>query len=388
LTATTYHGDTLWRTDGTDAGTFAILGGAPHTGELRIANHWSAGDKFYFQTVDQSSEFYDLLVSDGTIAGTHRLDSDADEGPGFSQLGDLVAFGTGAAFFNYGSDQNSVFVTDGTSRGTRTLFELNSEENIQSIFAASDGRLFVVSYHNVLASGVNVYNLWVVEPSDSVPRPVTSTTGNSTLAGIDSIREAAGRIIFRATTDRGANELWSVNTNLVAMSLLPGSSPGAQWSNLEIVLVSGDGSVLLLGGTNSFTKDLWHYDAEMRRTSRLTYTNTNNFNVYRGSTTLGGACFFLFDGTLWTSDGTAAGTRPLIGSNLPNSSGAKPGFLNVAQVGERLMLLGDDAEHGREWWTSDGTANGTQLLLDILPGAESGTPRFFPGNISSAHDPD
>lgn len=44
-TQTSYHGDTLWRTDGTDVGTFAVLGGTPHTGDRRIANLWSAGEK-------------------------------------------------------------------------------------------------------------------------------------------------------------------------------------------------------------------------------------------------------------------------------------------------------------------------------------------------------
>ena len=95
-TQTSYHGDTLWRTDGSDVGTFAVLGGSPHTGDRRITNLWSAGDKLYFQTNDRSSGAFDLWVSDGTNAGTQRLRSWQREVFSLSGLGDVVTFGAGA----------------------------------------------------------------------------------------------------------------------------------------------------------------------------------------------------------------------------------------------------------------------------------------------------
>jgi ELWxxDGT repeat protein len=42
-----------------------------------------------------------------------------------------------------------------------------------------------------------------------------------------------------------------------------------------------------------------------------------------------------------------------------------------ASAGNLALFTADDARHGRELWRSDGTTAGTQLVLDIEPGAES-----------------
>lgn len=383
-----YHGGSLWRTDGTDEGTFAVLEGSPDIDQHHLANLWSVGDKLYFQTHDLSSRVHELWVSDGTSFGTQRIRRSPEQGSSLQRLsgyGDVVTFGTAAAFFSYDADQTSVFVTDGTSRGTRKLFELTGEDVILDLFAASDGRLYTVSLRYESSLGLDQYSLWVVEPSGNTPRRLSSTSDTSTITGIDAFHESAGTVVFRASKSFEEAEFWAINGNATGMSPLPVSTAGAPWVNLEIIHAFDNGSFLLVGGTNYFTSDLWHYEAETRHTTRL--TNTGTVHYYRGSTTLGESCYFVLDDTLWTSNGTAAGTSQLIGRNLPNSSRAAPRFLNILRVGERLMLHGDDADHGAEWWTSDGTPDGTQLLLDILPGAESGSLGSSSGAFRSSYVP-
>jgi ELWxxDGT repeat protein len=81
---------------------------------------------------------------------------------------------------------------------------------------------------------------------------------------------------------------------------------------------------------------------------------------------------------LMRSDGTAGGTVALHdfppGSLFP----ATPSFLTPA--GSQLFFTIDDEVHGTELWRSDGTASGTVLVRDILPGGESSRP----GSLAAA----
>ncbi len=73
---------------------------------------------------------------------------------------------------------------------------------------------------------------------------------------------------------------------------------------------------------------------------------------------------------LWSTDGTAAGTRLVKDINLgPESSG--PG--NFLRLGNRVLFTAYTSS-GTEWWTTDGTTAGTKQLLDINPGAGSSSP--------------
>jgi ELWxxDGT repeat protein len=74
---------------------------------------------------------------------------------------------------------------------------------------------------------------------------------------------------------------------------------------------------------------------------------------------------------LWFTDGTAAGTR-MVSDILPGSASSHPRGLTV--VSGRLFFSADDGVHGAELWTSDGTAAGTRMVQDINPGEASSTP--------------
>jgi ELWxxDGT repeat protein len=74
---------------------------------------------------------------------------------------------------------------------------------------------------------------------------------------------------------------------------------------------------------------------------------------------------------LWTSDGTAAGTR-LVVDLRPGAAGAAP--QNLAAVGERLAFAADDGISGPELWSSDGTRAGTVRVADVAPGPRPSSP--------------
>jgi ELWxxDGT repeat protein len=76
---------------------------------------------------------------------------------------------------------------------------------------------------------------------------------------------------------------------------------------------------------------------------------------------------------LWTSDGTAAGTRAF--DLRPGPLGSRPSSL--LGVGERLVFAADRGSHGYELYQSDGTLEGTTLLADIAPSQLPSTPSYL-----------
>lgn len=72
--------------------------------------------------------------------------------------------------------------------------------------------------------------------------------------------------------------------------------------------------------------------------------------------------------------------EPRLVVNLDTSaSGVDPQQLGsgpeqFVRLGERALFLASTPDHGREPWVSDGTAEGTKLLVDTCPGPASGVP--------------
>ncbi len=63
------------------------------------------------------------------------------------------------------------------------------------------------------------------------------------------------------------------------------------------------------------------------------------------------------------SDGTTDGTRMLLDINPTGAS--SPAWHH--RVGNLIYFTADDGTHGRELWKTDGTAAGTQMVVDIFP---------------------
>ena len=92
-------------------------------------------------------------------------------------------------------------------------------------------------------------------------------------------------------------------------------------------------------------------------------------------TELNGKLYFSSDdgengSELWVTDGTTEGTKLLVDINpginpfgYPNTS--DPTYLTA--FNDKLYFAANDGETGRELWVSDGTVEGTELLVNINP---------------------
>ena len=158
---------------------------------------------------------------------------------------------------------------------------------------------------------------------------------------------------------------------------------------------SSPGNLTELGDKLYFTaddgengKELWISDGTAEGTQLLKDINPNTISNYYdfafGSyaedfTKLNDKLYFSADDgengrELWVTDGTAEGTQ-LLKDIYPSNS--EYGSLNSApdnliEFNDKLYFSANDGENGRELWVSDGTAEGTQMLLDIYPGYDYG----------------
>ncbi|HXU30685.1 MAG TPA: hypothetical protein VN851_08930 [Thermoanaerobaculia bacterium] len=81
---------------------------------------------------------------------------------------------------------------------------------------------------------------------------------------------------------------------------------------------------------------------------------------------------------LWATDGTAAGTRR-VAQGIDTDASNLDDRLWVANAGSggRLYFVWNEGTSGSELWSSDGTATGTKRVADLRPGGEGSTPRSF-----------
>jgi len=76
---------------------------------------------------------------------------------------------------------------------------------------------------------------------------------------------------------------------------------------------------------------------------------------------------------LWRSDGTVAGTQPL----LQISGAPVPGPQDLTVAGSRAFFHAGDGPLGQELWVTDGTRAGTHFVKDIWPGEGHSRPKDF-----------
>ncbi|PWC26373.1 hypothetical protein [Teichococcus aestuarii] len=126
-----------------------------------------------------------------------------------------------------------------------------------------------------------------------------------------------------------------------------------------------------LGGQSG----LWRLDATTGETHLVADISAGELHPVSG----GRAVFVASDVEhgieLWVSDGTTGGThllKDIFPGNLLATGGpawGDPRYLTPLSDG-RVMFMGNDKEHGYELWITDGSAGGTYMVKDILPGTE------------------
>lgn len=411
------RGSSLWITDGTPKGTKLVLdvNPGPERADInqiaRLKNGvvlFSAKD---FSAPKPHGE--ELWITDGTKGGTKLL-KDINPGTEGSNIGWLKPMGGGRAMFKADTknEGGELWISNGKPGGTKLVKDIFPGTHVDPFVGeiANSGTPWDIIELNgsALFRGQN-------GPQNTEPWISDGTAGGTRMLkelnpGLDSEGRAAGsgardflnlgdgRATFSATDGKNGGELYVTDGKRV--TLVKDINPGPLGSSIGGLFFREQ--ALLKTGQSVFSaflpetgNELWTTDGTAAGT-RLVKDINRKPDVFgdpgrsdpanMASTGDGRVLFSANDGVngfeLWITNGKPGGTKLVkdiatgsIGTR-PNSSG--PASFTQIKPGKFIFAASDPAR-GRELWITDGTPAGTKLLADINKGAGSSLgsyPRF------------
>jgi ELWxxDGT repeat protein len=376
-------GGDLWRTNGTKKGTVRLtfpeekaltgLGQALYFSPPIVA----LGNKVFFNA--QFSKFgIEPWTSDGTSKGTKPVGDTIKGGSAechhMTRLGNRILYTS-----DPDSGASQLWASNGSKAGTVPLTSfLEADEGFPANFAVDGERMF-------FTSGQVENTLWVTDGTKKGTREIP-VPGSTPLNLVDGTLRMAGPALFFANDRRPTrHELWRSDGTPDGTVMIRDAFPAA--SNGEpprLDQFTALGSSICFFSKTSDSSRLWRSDGTADGTAEvpIDFDAGGYFRVLT-AIPFGDRFLFLADaqnGGLkwWISDGTSAGTRVLKDLAL----GAAPHFQR-GQVQEHAVVEGilylviDTQAHGQELWRTDGSESGTSMVRDLMPGPEGSAPAGF-----------
>lgn len=362
----TRHG--LFESDGTEAGTAFVYDfsiGIPYPDPPPSVYDSGAAAGKLFLTLSFTNELRSLWRTDGTETGTLRLTPQEVGASRLYALGETVFF-----VGNDGDHGAELWKTDGTVAGTVRVKDVNlGLGSNPALFTAFQDRLYFT------ADALSGRELWVSDGTEA---------GTVLLKDIDPqlasspelLTVHAGRLWFFAFDSEHGRELWSTNGTEAGTVLFTELAPGSDYFVPSGMVAAGPSLFFSGEGGSSGNGHLWVTDgtaAGLRRIGPVQFRR-DPFGESR-PVSFGGELFFAgsesgYDDVLWKSDGTEAGTLPLLdweGQLVPS-----PRAFQI--FGGRVVFTTLDGG----LWQTDGTTVGTFEIRNVAGPGESGFRELVP----------
>lgn len=371
------HGEELWVSNGTTAGTHMIKDINPGEESSHPSNILVMGNRVYF-IASNGTGSRGLWVSDGTEAGTQLLKSEKNFTSGLYLGIDHVAMGNQVCFMIddavYGRE---LWITDGTKAGTRLVKDIKPGKAITStkIYGALGNQLYFMA-----DDGVHGRELWTTDGTEAGTQMVKDISPGAGHGAYLSTEEVIGnQLYFKANDGVNGEKLW----------ISDGTEAGTQMLNAVDLSSGVPGNFVKVGNQVCFSvqqkndMQLWVTDGTDGGTKLLKKANTGKYVLsYPGLNLLnmvGNQLYFLANSDnnqgyeLWVTDGTQAGTQMIkllnweVGFFLKWNS-------SFAASKNQFYFTTNNGTHGHELWVTDGTQAGTQMVKDIHTGLKGSTP--------------
>jgi len=341
----------LWKSDGTQAGT-AILKDIHPTGDALVDGNpyflVQFNNKLYFKAND-GVHGDELWVSDGTEAGTSLL-KDINPGAASSSPYYFYVF-NGHLYFsaNDGVSGIELWISDGTESGTKMLKNIAPGTDVFKQHSKPDnfieykGKLYFFA-----ANEENGRELWQSDGSEEGCMLVKDIWPGAaaSISAFSSLIICGDKLFFDAETADG-RELWTSDgteqgTMMVKDINLSGSGDPREFC------VYGEKLYFSAKGTEG--REVWYTDGTEAGTKILKDINPGSGSFPGGFYVFNGQLFFYADdgehgSELWVSEGSAEGTRMLKDINPGLANSAPKRFF---RFGERLFFSAFSALTGGE----------------------------------------
>ncbi|MBZ4329918.1 HYR domain-containing protein [Corallococcus sp. AS-1-12] len=333
------------------------------------------------------------------------------EDPSYTSPSLLGVAGGKVLFADTDGNGYEPWVTDGTPEGTRPLGDLNPgpggsiSVNVRIPFGP---RVLIPLY-----DAVHGTEWWVTDGTPEGTRFIRdSVEGTRGVTGQGAVMN--GVFYFIADNGLTAWELWRTDATPEGTWRLARSDYG-QYNNHEVKAVTVVGDALYFGSSNK----LYRSDGTVEGTRLLKAFDDSAHSLETRTFSRAGRLYasvgYTGNWSLWTSDGTAEGTRRVSGGSgttvaedgdrlyyesvsgsrapyshslsLSQEDPASTRFLKsvsssrsyadmtpFGKVGSQLLFGWTTTAEGTELWRTDGTAAGTVLVKDLVPGTESSNP--------------
>ncbi|MCW1916339.1 hypothetical protein OJ996_22310 [Luteolibacter sp. GHJ8] len=365
---------TLWTSDGTAAGTHVVPLGSGYQ-PMGAMLEWNG--HLYFGA--RSEAGVALYRTDGTEQGTQLVRE-----IGTTNYGEIDLFvdGGGFLYFQYLTEGNlwEQWRTDGTTKGTRRVDRLVNANPLAlgAQVAESNGSIYYAK-----GPGVTDNALWRTRGTKGVTRLTTpeKTTGDAySSSGMEGVPygSANGKFLsFIMTPDgRGKGyELWTISPKGKAKAIWKTPSfLSSSGTTLDFHGTLGANAVFRLRGDSA--REVWTTNGTAKGTRRLSEHDSVGAQGYpQQFVTVGNKIFYSvmsgsaeYENELWVTDGTVAGT-----TKLDAAHNAAPVHNEMTNLNGTLYFLTAQSGGRRELWKSDGTVAGTVMVVDQWE-PQDGTP--------------
>lgn len=363
-------GREYYLTDGTASGTGLLVDIGPGIGGGALEQAVGYPGGFVFLGSDQNGP---AVWSSTTALGSAQRLFGPFVGPPVAPpsaiaAGDLLTSGSLVYFTaDDGASGYELYVTDGTPSGTGPAVDLLPGANGSNLrlhadmpwglFGSGDSGQGVEPHRTdgSLAGTVQIQNLTPDE-----------TNGSSDPADWLAFRD---QVVFGAATQATGRELFGLRQGEADAELLADLEAGPDSSGAAPVIALADRFITRSNVTSFSLGELWGSTGEPGSEELLATILGSGLPAaveFAGRALLpvrdgGGSAQSL----LLATDGTSAGTEVLV-DGLPEISAS------IAAFGGLAWFCADAGGTGRELWSSDGTASGTQLAFSLNPGPQSG----------------
>jgi len=370
------NGNEVWMSDGTAGGTTMLKDihpgpgrsngyDPPPSGGIGWSRDFTAmGSYVYFAATDGNHPA-SLWKTDGTEAGTSEV---------FSVSPEYMTVLNGALIFKgYTGGDVELWKSDGTSGGTAML--KNISQNYDSYPGGMTG--FVLFNNELYFDVANTTSNTPPEPcelwkTDGTEAGTVAVKPGTALEPAEELGVCGGYLYF-PVYDSGNYSMWRSNgtaaeTEQLAGLSFTGSSPR------RFTVYNGD---LYFSANDGTGWEVWKLNCATGAAAMLKDISPDpNSDSPSELTVYNGFLYFRADhpaygDELWRTDGTEAGTV-LVKDINPGPTGSS--LYDLTEFDGLLYFSADDGTNGDELWLSDGTADGISLAKDIYKGPEGSDP--------------